>query len=114
MDFIGIRNLCSPAYFYLVISLIALVIIMIQSSSNPNIYCVGNYSCETSNIYMVFVLKLLYVLFWTWILNIICRNGLSTLAWVLVLFPILLMFFFISMFLFFSASGIPSTVPSLM
>jgi hypothetical protein len=114
MALVGLSNLCSPAQVYLVISLIALVIIMIQNSNNANVYCVGNYSCQTSNIYTVFILKVLYILFWTWILNLICRSGAPMVSWVLVLFPLVLMFIFIALFLVFSSSAIPSTVPTLL
>jgi hypothetical protein len=114
MEIVGLRDLCSPAKVYLIISVIALVIILIQSSSNPNIYCVGNFSCETSNIYMVFILKILYILLWTWILNFICRSGAPMVSWVLILFPFILMFIFIATFLIFSASALPSTVPTLL
>lgn len=114
MAIVGLRNLCPPASLYLAISMIALFIIMIQSSNNANIYCVGNFSCETSNIYMVFILKALYILFWTWILNLICKSGAPIVSWVLVLFPFILMFIFIALFLIFSASAVPVTVPTLL
>ena len=106
MDFVGIRNLCAPAKFYLVISTIAIVIILIQSLSSSNLYCVGNFSCDASNIYIVFVLKMLYILFWTWLLNIICRSGMPMVSWFLVLIPFILMFVFIAMFLIFSSTQI--------
>jgi hypothetical protein len=114
MALVGLRNLCSPAAVYLTISVVALVIILIQSSGNANVYCVGNYSCDTSNLYVVFVLKILYVLVWTWILNLICQSGLSMVSWALVLFPFILMFILIGTFLIFSSSALPLTVPTLL
>lgn len=104
-----LRNLCTPAYIYLVISLIAFFIIMIQNNHNSNTYCMGNYSCETSNIYMIFIIKLVYIMIWTWILNLICRAGAPILSWILLLFPLLFMFMFIIMFFTYNASSIPTT-----
>lgn len=97
MSFVGLTNLCSPAYVYLVISSIALVVMFMQNVGNTKIYCVGSYSCDVSNTPMIFVVKLIYILFWTWLLNIICRGGATSFAWLLVLLPILLLFLIIAM-----------------
>jgi hypothetical protein len=94
---LGLKNLCLPAQVYLIISAIALIIIGIQNFGNSNIYCLGMYSCNTSNISLIFVLKLLYVLFWTWVLNIICRGGAPGVAWFLVLLPYILFFILIAL-----------------
>ncbi len=94
----GLRNLCTPAYFYLVISLIALVIMGAQNYGNVNTYCLGSYSCQVTSTFLIFVIKLLYVIFWTWVLNLMCKTGDTTLSWVFVLFPFVLFF----LILFFS------------
>jgi hypothetical protein len=99
MEIAGLRNLCTPAYFYLVVSLIFLFAVIFQNYGFTNKYCVGYYSCNVSSTLMIFIIKTLYILFWTWVLNLICRAGASTIAWFLVLFPIILMFLLISMFL---------------
>jgi len=59
----------------------------------------GIYSCQVPNIYLIFVIKLLYVLFWTWILNLLCKAGYPGISWVLLLFPFILMFIFIIAFM---------------
>ena len=97
MSFVGLRDLCTPAYVYLVISGIALALMVVQNFGNVNLYCLGSYSCEVSNTSMIFVIKLIYILFWTWLLNIICRGGATSFAWALVLFPIVLLFLMIAM-----------------
>lgn len=97
MSFVGVTNLCTPAYVYLVISSIALVVMFMQNVGNTKIYCLGSYSCDVSNTSMIFVIKLIYILFWTWLLNIICRGGATSFAWLLVLLPILLLFLIIAM-----------------
>jgi hypothetical protein len=96
MAIAGLRNLCTPSYVYLVISFIILIVMMIQNYSFSDTYCLGSYSCNVSSTMMIFIIKLLYILFWTWILNLICRAGAPTFAWFLVLFPIVLMFLLIA------------------
>jgi hypothetical protein len=97
MAFIGLRNLCTPSYVYLVISIIALIIMLFQNFGNANMYCLGSYTCDVSSTTLIFFIKILYVLFWTWILNLICRAGYSTISWFLVLLPFILMFVIISL-----------------
>ena len=35
----------------------------------------GNYSMNVVNTTLIFVIKLIFILFWTWILNLICKDG---------------------------------------
>jgi hypothetical protein len=97
MAVVGLRNLCTPAHVYLVISLIAITVIGLQNVGNSDIYCIGAFSCGVTSTIMIFVIKLLYVLFWTWVLNIICSAGATNVAWFLVILPYLLLFIFILM-----------------
>lgn len=96
---VGLKDLCSPAYVYLVISIATLLVMMFQNMSNPNKYCLGSYSCETNYTGMIFVIKVLYILFWTWFLNVICRGGATGFAWFLVLLPFILMFITLGVFI---------------
>ena len=95
----GLRNLCTPAQMYLVISLVALVVMIIQNYyyNFTNTYCLGSYSCSVSSIFLIFVIKALYILFWTWILNLICNAGAPGIAWFLVLIPFILMFILLAL-----------------
>ena len=43
--------------------------------------------------------KLLYILFWTWILNLMCKAGATEIAWFLVLLPLIIFFLLISVLL---------------
>jgi hypothetical protein len=96
MNLVGLKNLCTPAYLYLVINIIAIVLIGYQNYGNLSTYCVGSYSCKVSNVYMIFIIKIIYILFWTWILNLLCSMGLSSVSWILFLIPIVLLFISIS------------------
>lgn len=93
----SLRNLCSPALFYLVISLSALLVMFLQNSTNEKVYCLGHYSCDVPSVFLIFVVKILYILFWTWVLNLICRDGYPIVSWVLVLLPIVLFFVLIGL-----------------
>ena len=92
MEIVGLKKLCDPAYVYLVISVIGLIVSSLQNFCNVNTYCLGSYSCDVTNTSIIFVIKVLYILFWTWLLNIICKGGAPTFAWLLVLFPFVLLF----------------------
>ena len=87
-----LKELCTPAILYFVISMIGLVIVLIQNLGNTNSYHVGSFSCRVPNTAAVFIVKLIYVLFWTYILNLICKDGHTSLSWLLVLLPWLLLF----------------------
>ena len=84
--------LCAPALTYIVISLVALLVTGMQNVQNTNVYCVGSVSCPVQSTTYIFVLKILWFLFWTWILNVICAKGYTTVAWVLVAIPLLVFF----------------------
>ena len=99
MAIAGLRNLCTPSHVYLVVSMIFIFIMFIQNFGNVNTYCLGSYSCDVPNTTIIFIIKIVYVLFWTWILNLICRAGAPGFAWFLVLWPIVLFFTLIAMFM---------------
>ena len=93
------KQICNPAYLYLVISVTAFVLLMIQNLEDPQIYCVGNYKCHVENKLGVFIGKALYIMFWTWLLNVFCKAGYENLSWFIVLFPVILMFVLIGGFM---------------
>ena len=93
----SINSLCTPSMIYFVISIAGLVLIIAQNLGNANRYDLGNFSCMVPNTTIVFIVKLLYILFWTWILNLICKDGYPGLSWLLILFPFILMFVIIGL-----------------
>lgn len=94
---IGLRDLCTPAFVYLILSVVAMLFIGIQNLGGGDTYCVGSYGCKSSFVTIIFIFKAIYILFWTWLLNIICKSGYETVSWVLVLLPFILMFIFIAL-----------------
>jgi hypothetical protein len=89
---LSFNNLCAPSQFYFIISMLAIIILAIQNYGNSLEYCVGDYSCQVTSTFIVFMIKILVVLLWTWILNLICKAGVTPLSWFLVLLPFILMF----------------------
>lgn len=88
----NLKDLCSPAMLYFVISIIGLIVVLIQNLGNTNSYHVGSFSCRVPNTSVVFILKLIYILFWTYVLNLICKDGHVGISWLLVLLPWILLF----------------------
>jgi hypothetical protein len=88
----SINQLCTPAMLYFTISIISLGIILIQNIGYCNSYHVGSFSCSVPSTTLIFIIKLTYILFWTWILNLICKDGHSGISWLLILLPFILFF----------------------
>ncbi len=87
-----IKKLCSPAYVYLVISVISILIIMFQNGGNTDKYCIGNFECPVANTPLIFLFKFMYVAFWTFVLDSICKAGHKRFSWFLVILPYVLLF----------------------
>ena len=96
-----IKNLCTPSMLYFILSLMTLVAIGIQNiQTDDNTLCVGAYQCSITSKITVFVLNAIYILFWTFLLDMMCKNGYSDLSWIIVLIPILLFFLFLGLILY--------------
>ena len=87
-----LKELCTPAMIYFVISMIALTLVLFQNLGNINSYHIGSFSCRVPNTAAIFICKFIYVLFWTYILNLICKDGHIGLSWLLILLPWILLF----------------------
>ena len=88
----SLKELCTPAFVYFTISIISLVVVLLQNLGNKNSYTIGSFSCRVPDTTAIFVVKFIYVLFWTYVLNLICKDGHVGLSWLLVLLPWLLLF----------------------
>jgi uncharacterized membrane protein len=87
-----LKELCSPALFYFVLSMVGLVLAAWQNMGRRNTYVLGGMTRTVPNTGLVFVVKIIYILFWTWILNLICKDGHTSISWFLVLIPFILLF----------------------
>jgi len=88
----SLKELCNPALFYFVMSIIALLVVAFQNTGNNNGLIIGSTSLNVLNSPVIFVIKLVYILFWTWVINLICKDGHSGISWFLVFLPVVLMF----------------------
>jgi len=88
-----LSNLCPPAMFYLIISVIALLMIIFQNVGNQNLLSIRNYNSRVPSTILIITIKGLCILFWTWVLNIICKAGHRGVSWFLVLLPFIVTFF---------------------
>jgi hypothetical protein len=93
----SVKELCTPAMVYLIVSMISLGMIFLQNIGNSNSYNIGSFSCRVPNTIIVFIVKIIYILFWTWILNLICKDGHTEISWLLILFPFILLFVIIGL-----------------
>ena len=88
-----LKELCTPAFIYFILSVIGILIAAVSNlRSKSNMYTLGNFSTPVPHTGLVFIVKLIYILFWTWILNLMCKDGHKNIAWFLVLLPFILMF----------------------
>ncbi len=93
-----IKKLCTPAMIYFVLSVFTLFVMILSNIGNTNSFCMGNYDCPVDNIYVVYMIKVGYLLFVTIVLDSLCKNGYSEISWFLVFFPI--MFYFLALGIF--------------
>ena len=89
-------SLCTPAFIYILLSSIGIIILAYQNYGNSNLYCVGNVNCPVQSTTPIFVAKVLYVFFWTFILNTLCSYGYYKLSWFILLLPFILFFVIVS------------------
>jgi hypothetical protein len=65
---------------------------------NSNYKC-GSFSVNVPSVVLIFAFKIVYILFWTYVLNLLCKDNNVRLAWLLVLFPVILLFVILGMLL---------------
>ena len=96
-----IQKLCKPAQVYFIISVISFLAMLMQNCSDGSSYNIGTFSAESPcHPATFFIMKAIYILAWTYGLNLLCKNGLKTVSWAIVLLPVLGMFLIIGMLMF--------------
>ena len=93
----SLAQLCTPAYIYFILSVLMIVITAFQNMGNNGRYTLGMFSCLVPSCMLVFALKIVYILFWTWVLNLMCKDGHTEIAWFLLLLPFVLLFVAVGM-----------------
>ncbi len=96
-----LKKLCSPSMIYFVISAIALFLVGVQNlNGDDNTLCVGAYKCSITSKTMILAFNAIYILFWTFVLDLFCKAGYKELSWFIVLIPIVLFFVFFGLIIF--------------
>ena len=100
-----IQRLCIPAQLYLAISFLSIFILLFRNLGDTSVYRCGMYQVKTPiNCLVFYILKIVYVLLWTYVLQYLCSKGYSNVSWFLVLMPFILMFMLIALLMFAMAS----------
>ena len=81
------KSLCLPSKVYFVLSFVGILISVVSPSTFGHISLLMHF------------LHLVYIVFWAWILNLICKAGYKWISWVLVLAPFVLMFLMVALLL---------------
>ena len=87
-----LNELCTPAFLYFSLSMLGVLVSVVQNLGNSRRYNLGMLSARVPSTFLVFVVKIIYILFWTWVLNLMCKDGHKGIAWFLVLIPFILLF----------------------
>lgn len=87
----NIRRLCGPAQTYLYVNVFILILILLQNSSvSSNTLCLGEYECYVENKWVSLLSNGIYIAFWTFVFNLMCRQGYTKFAWFLFFLPFIL------------------------
>tara|TARA_B100000073_G_scaffold341890_2_gene344020 strand:+ start:1830 stop:2201 length:372 start_codon:yes stop_codon:yes gene_type:complete len=84
-----LESLCSPSQFYFVISALGLVIGIMVRFLMPNKHNISN-----DKAFPLYLLSAFGILFFTWVLNWLCKDGYSKVSWAIVLFRYFVMLTF--------------------
>jgi hypothetical protein len=87
-----LTNMCTPASIYFIISIIGIMLIGINNLDNSDKLSIGTHDWYVGNNSIVFILNAGYILFWTFILDLMCKSGYSSLSWFVLLLPFIIMF----------------------
>jgi cytochrome bd-type quinol oxidase subunit 2 len=85
-----LSQLCTPAKLYFGVAVFGFVVAVLQNWGNRNTYQLFGHRASVPSCALLFAAKLAFILFWTWVLNLMCRDGHSNVAWLLVLTPFVL------------------------
>ena len=98
------RKMCTPAIIYLLLSVFAFLVLVFTNMGNQTTLCVGDYECPVDNLFFIYFIKVLYIVFFTIILDSLCQNGWGAFSWFLVFLPIIFFFVILGAFMIFKNS----------
>jgi len=80
-------------------SVFFLIMIMLQNAGNSIEFCAGNFGCEVSSTAAVLLAHGVYIAFWTFVLNALCKAGYKSISWFILLLPFIMGFVLIGLFI---------------
>jgi len=100
----AIMKVCTPSKIYFIIAVILLFLSVINDMQNKDKskVCLGTLKCTNKPLY--YFMNVIFILFWTWVLNKLCTTGWVKLSWFLLLFPFFLLIALFIMISFFVAN----------
>jgi hypothetical protein len=78
-----LKSLCTPAFIYFLIGAFSLTISFLSILFRKDF---------SFNTFFVFTINVITILFWTWLLNLICKNGYTNVSWFLLILPYVFLF----------------------
>ena len=91
-------EMCAPSQVFSVLAVISVIIYVINMFTNFNIRTVDvtNYMYKTNainNAYVALAVKIVMLILYGYVLQVLCDNKLERVAWIILLFPFLLIGF---------------------
>ena len=87
-----LKKMCKPATVYFILSVVTLIVMILSNIGNRRTFCMGEFECPVDNLFLIYLIKLGYILFTTIVLDSLCKNGYGSISWFLVFFPLLAYF----------------------
>jgi len=84
---------------YFLISASTLLMMIFSNWGNNKRFCMGEFECPVENLFLIYIIKLGYLLFVTIVLDSLCKNGYSSISWFLVFLPLLFYFLVLGLFM---------------
>ena len=72
-----VKNLCTPAFIYVVMSMFRLLIMLSENKSTISEY----------------VINIIFIAIWTWILDYLCSLGYTNISWFILALPYIILLF---------------------
>ena len=94
------KKLCPPAIFYVAIAIISILVYLFTAIDGYGGYKMGSKNLSLSQTILFLLFKFLYIIFWAWVINFICKQGYQGLSWFLVLLPFFVFFILISLLMY--------------
>jgi len=106
------KMICAPSQVFMVLAVISVIIYLINMFTSANIQTIDitDYMYRTNaiqNAYMALVVKIVMLVLYGYLLQVLCDNKLDRVAWIVLFFPFLLFAF---MVLYGTSIGILSAI----